>query len=253
MRMLLVTALLMLTSSAEARPWADIRAAGEISVCANPNALPYAAERDELPGFQVEIARALAKELGVRLHTAWIIPRLRASTVDCDLLMDTIVAPGVQPPSLKLSAPYQMSGVALAFAPGRAPVQAYRDLASGTRVGVLHNSVASLVVSRTPATMVPFGFEDDMLAATAAGEIDACAVSVAAAGFFNARNPSRRLTVAHAEDSEPELRWPVAIGMRRADDALVERVNGALAKLLSGGTIAAIYGRYGIEHRRPQP
>jgi ABC-type amino acid transport substrate-binding protein len=247
-------ALLWLFSSAAfARPWGDIETAGEISVCANPNALPYAADREDLPGIQIETARALAKALGLKLRTAWIIPRMRASTVDCDLLMDTIVAPGVQPPSLRLSLPYQMSGVALAFAPGRAPVQAYRDLARGTRVGVLHNSVASLVVSRTPATMVPFGFEDDMLAATAAGEIDACAVSVAAAGYFNARNPSRRLTVAHAEDSEPELRWPVAIGLRRADDALVERVNGGLAKLLSSGAIAAIYARYGIEHRRPQP
>jgi polar amino acid transport system substrate-binding protein len=252
-RTVLVFLLGLFSLPAFPRPWADIHAAGEISACANPNALPYAADREELPGFQIEIARALASELGVRLHTAWIIPRLRASTVDCDLLMDTILVPGVQPPSLKTSIAYQLNGVALAFAPGRTPVQAYRDHARGTRVGVLHNSVASLVVSRTPATMVPFGFEDDMLAAAAKGEIDACAVSVAAAGFFNARHAATRLTVAHAEDSEPELRWPVGIGMRRADEALVERVNAALAKLLSSGTIAAIYGRYGIEHRRPQP
>jgi ABC-type amino acid transport substrate-binding protein len=250
---LLVAALCAFTPFVFARSWADIEAAGEISVCANPNALPYAAENDSTPGFQIEIARALAAELGVRLRTAWIIPHYRASMVDCDLLMDTILVPGVQPPSLKTSLPYQLSGVALAFAPGRTPVQAYRGLPRGTRVGVLHNSVASLVVSRTPATMVPFGFEDDMLAATAKGEVDACAVSVASAGYFNARHPSAPLTVAHAEDSEPELRWPVAVGMRRADDALVQRVNKALATLLDNGAIAASYARYGVEHRRPQP
>ena len=74
----------------------------------------------------------------------------------------------------------------------------------GSPVGVLHNSLASLVVSRTPATMVPFGFEDDM-----------------------------------------------GVGMRRADDALVENVNRALSALLADGTLAAIYARYGVTHRSP--
>jgi ABC-type amino acid transport substrate-binding protein len=252
MKILLAVALCTLSTVVFARTWADIEAAGEISVCANPNALPYAADKEDVPGFQIEIARALAKELEVKLHTAWIIPRMRAATVDCDLLMDTILVPGVQPPSLRTSVPYQMSGVALAFAPGREAVKAYRDLGKGTRVGVLHNSVASLVVSRTAATMVPFGFEDDMLAATAKGEVDACAVSVASAGYFNQQHAATPLTVAHAEDSEPELRWSVAIGMRRADDALVQRVDQALSTMLGNGTIAAIYRRYGIEHRRPQ-
>jgi polar amino acid transport system substrate-binding protein len=251
-RMLVVAAALCaLTPAALGRTWADIEAAGEISVCANPNALPYAADREDSPGFQIEIARAIAKELGVRLRPAWIVPHMRASTVDCDLLMDTILVPGVQPRSLRPSLPYQLSGVALAFAPGRDPVPAYKELKHGTRVGVLHNSLASFVVSRTPAQMVPFMFEDDMLEAAAKGEVDACAVSVASAAFYNQRNPAHRLTIVHAEDSEPELRWAVAVGMRRADDALVERVNQAISTLLANGAIAAIYGRYGIEHRRP--
>jgi polar amino acid transport system substrate-binding protein len=55
----------------------------------------------------------------------------------------------------------------------------------------------------------------------------------------------------HAEDSEPELRWTVGVGMRRADDALVQRMNQAIATLLSDGSIAAVYARYGIEHRKP--
>lgn len=247
----MVLLLLALPFFAEARNWRDIETAREISVCANPNALPFASQKEDTPGFQIEIARAIAAQLGVRLRTEWIIPRMRASTVDCDLLMDTILVPGVQPPSVKLSIPYHRSGVALAFAPGREPVQAYGELKRGTRVGVLHNSVASLVVSRTPATMVPFGFEDDMLAAVGRGEVDACAVSTSSAGYFNLRNPGQQVKIVHAEDSEAELRWGVGVGMRRADEALVERMNQALTALLSNGTIAAIYARYGIEHRRP--
>jgi polar amino acid transport system substrate-binding protein len=165
--------------------------------------------------------------------------------------MDTILVPGIQPPSIKTSAPYQRSGVALVFAPGRDPAPSYAALKPGTRVGILHNSVASMIISRTPATMVPFGFEEDMLEAVSKGDVDAGAVSTSSAGYFNARNPERRITVVHAEDSEPELRWSVGVGMRRADEALVQRVNKAIATLLSDGTVAAIYAHYGIEHRKP--
>jgi polar amino acid transport system substrate-binding protein len=235
----------------EAKGWEEIRTLGEITVCANPNALPYASDREETPGFQIEIARAIAQRLGVRLRPQWIVPRVRAGLVDCDLLMDTILVGGVQPPSLKLSVPYYRSGVSLAFAPGRDPVSSYAELKRGSRVGVLHNSLASLIVSRTPATMVPFGFEDDMLEAVAKGEVDAGAVSAAAAGYFNLRNPARRLTLVHAEDSQPELQWTVGVGMRRADDALVENINRALLALLADGTLAAIYARYGVTHRTP--
>jgi len=237
--------------TANAKPWELLRGEGEISVCANPNALPYSSNKPEAPGFQLEIARALAEKLGLRLRTEWIIPRMRASTVDCDLLMDTIAVPGVQPPSVKLSVPYYRGGVPLAFGRDQPPAPSYRALKAGTRVGVIMNSLASLVVSKTPATMIPFGFESDMLEALARGEIAAAAASAASIGYFNRTHPETKFQLVHAEDDEPELRWPVAIGMRRADDALVEKINGAVTALVADGTIAAIYQRYGIEHRKP--
>jgi polar amino acid transport system substrate-binding protein len=251
MRAACTVALTLFASLSVATGWNEIRTLGEITVCANPNALPYASDKEEAPGFQIEIARAIAQRLGVRLRPLWIVPRVRAGLVDCDLLMDTILVAGVQPPSLRVSRPYHRSGVALVFAPGREPVNSYAELKRGTRVGVLHNSLASLIVSRTPATMVPFGFEDDMLEAVAKGEVDAGTVSPAAAGYFNLRNPARRVTLVHAEDSQPELQWTVGVGMRRADDALVENVNRALSVLLADGTLATIYARYGVTHRNP--
>ena len=251
MRAACTLAVALFASLSMAKGWDEIRTLGEITVCANPNALPYASEKEEAPGFQIELARAIAQRLGVRLRPLWIVPRMRAGLVDCDLLMDTILVAGVQPPSLRVSVPYQRSGVALAFAPGREPASSYAELKRGSRVGVLHNSLASLIVSRTPATMVPFGFEDDMLEAVANGEVDAAAVSPASAGYFNLVNPTRRVTLVHAEDSQPELQWSVGVGMRRADDALVENINRTLSSLLADGTVAAIYARYGVTHRNP--
>ena len=251
MIILALVAVSVLAAPVHSRPYEEIRTRGEISVCANPNALPYSSNRPETPGFQIEIARALAGRLGVRLQIEWIVPRMRAALVDCDILMDTIARPGIQPPSIRLSAPYQTGGVALAFAPGQPTVGAYRDLKSGTRVGVMTNSVASMIVSKSGARMVPFGFEDEMLEAVAKGEVDAAAVSPASIGYYNLTNPSRTVALVHAEDSEPELKWVVAVGLRRADAPLVDAVNAAVAALVADGTIAGIYARYGVDYRRP--
>lgn len=250
-RVIAVSACLLACAAADARPLDEIRARGEISVCANPNALPYASDKPDTPGFQIEIARALAQQLGYKLRVEWIVPRYRASAVDCDMLMDSIVRPDLQTPALKLSVPYQTSGVALAFAPGKATVPTYSALPAGMRVGVMMSSVASLIVSKTPATMVPFGFEDDMVAAIASGEIDVGAISPASAGYHNLKNPGKAVTVVHAEDAEPDLRWQVAIGLRRADDALLGAVNAALTTLMREGTIGAIYKKYAVDYRRP--
>jgi polar amino acid transport system substrate-binding protein len=250
-RLAACVALMAACAAAAARPLADVQVSKQLSLCANPNALPFSSERGVLPGFQIEIARALAQRMGLELQVLWIVPRYRASTVDCDMLMDTILSPGVEQRGLKPSMPYQVGGVGLVFTPGQSTVPDYKSLPAGMRVGVMMNSLASLVISRTPAAMVPFGFEEDMLEAVARGDVQAGAVSLSSAGYYNLRHPTQPLQVVRAQDHEPELRWQLAVGLRRADDALVNAVNAALKTLLDDGAIGAIYTRYGIEHRRP--
>ncbi|HEX2888925.1 MAG TPA: ABC transporter substrate-binding protein, partial [Vineibacter terrae] len=55
------------------RPLGSIEARGVISLCAHPNALPFASRKDSPPGFQIEMARALARHLGVSLDVAWVV------------------------------------------------------------------------------------------------------------------------------------------------------------------------------------
>ena len=113
------------------------------------------------------------------------------------------------------------------------------------------NSVASMIVGKNGTRTVPFAFEDEMLEAVAKGEVDAAAVSPASIGYYNLTNPTRKVALVHAEDSEPELKWVVAVGLRRADAPLVDAMNAAIAALVADGTIANIYGRYGVDYRRP--
>jgi polar amino acid transport system substrate-binding protein len=187
----------------------------------------------------------------VQLRVEWIVPRMRAAAVDCDMLMDTIARPEVQSPALKLSVPYQTGGVALAFAAGQPAAMSYRDLRPGTRVGVITNSLASMIVSKAGARIAPFGFEDDVLRAIGSGEVDAAALSPASIGYYNLTHANGKIALVHAEDSEPELKWVVAVGLRRADAPLVDAVNAAVSSLITDGTIAGIYAKYGVDYRRP--
>jgi ABC-type amino acid transport substrate-binding protein len=57
-------------TTAGARSLAAIRDRGLLSLCAHANALPFASKTQDPPGFQIELARALADALGVALHRA---------------------------------------------------------------------------------------------------------------------------------------------------------------------------------------
>ena len=239
------------TASASARTLAEVRARGAISLCANPDALPYASNRSELPGFQIEIARGLAAALGVNLEIDWIVPRMRAGLVDCDMLLDTIVDPALSRGPIKVSHAYQRSGVALALAPSQDAIRRFADLVPGQRVGVMVNSLASKLLNQRGLYTVPYAFESDMIADLAKGDLDAAATSPATIAYYIKAHPGSRLRYVHAYDGEPELAWSVAVGLRRTDEAMIDAINAALDRMIESGALAELYAKYGVDYRLP--
>jgi polar amino acid transport system substrate-binding protein len=59
-----------LCGAAGARPLDSIRSRGILSVCANPNALPFSSKSGDRRGFELELGEALANRLGVKLEVA---------------------------------------------------------------------------------------------------------------------------------------------------------------------------------------
>jgi ABC-type amino acid transport substrate-binding protein len=252
----LIASLVLIASpaSVSARPLSSIKERGRLLVCANPNALPFAAKNGGRHGVQLELAQALAAQLGVSLEVGWVVFPNQIFAVDCDVVLDSIVDAEAQGERhVKLSRPYQQSGVALAFRPGLAPVASYTDLKPGLRIGTMVSSVARVYLGRRDIATIPFTFEDEMMDAVGKGEIDAAVVSPAAIGFYNLTHAAAPVQATMAFASVPELNWTVAVGMRKADDALVDSINAALNKLLADGTVQRIYASYGIEQHVPAP
>ncbi|HEX2891023.1 substrate-binding periplasmic protein, partial [Vineibacter terrae] len=219
---------------------------------AHPNALPFASRKDSPPGFQIEMARALARHLGVSLDVAWVVSPVQYRSAECDIVLDTIVNRDVQAEGrIRISRPYHHSGVALALPAGTDGIASFRELGRDRRVGVQVGSLAQMVLGQRGLRTTPYGFEDEMIEALAEGTIDAAAISPASAGYFNLKNPGRAVRLVHAYEQEPELAWNIAVGMRGADALLGQKIDAAVQRMLADGTIRDIYARYGIEHRPP--
>jgi polar amino acid transport system substrate-binding protein len=232
--------------SSDARSLAAIREGGAIRLCAHPNSLPYASRTAEPPGFQVELGQSLASQLGVSLTMGWILISYDLPRTDCDIILDEIADPDAPPDfGIKLSKPYYRSGVALAV-PSGSPITSFAALNGHTKVGVQTGSVAAMTLDRRGVRISVFGFDDEMLAALAAHEIDAAAVSPVSAGYYNHTHPDRQMTIVPPEENERDLAWNVAVGLRRPDDPLRQAIDAAIDRLSNDGTIARIYGRYGV-------
>ena len=95
-RVLSALALCCLAFAVHARTLAEIKERGAIGLCAHPNSLPFASKTAEPPGFQIELGRALARELGVSLTPDWILTAVQISRADCDIMLDVIADPEAQ-------------------------------------------------------------------------------------------------------------------------------------------------------------
>ena len=239
-------------SPAVARSLASIKESGAIRLCAHPNSLPFASRTAAPPGFQVELGQALAGQLGVSLTIGWILISYDLPRTDCDVILDTIIDPDAPPDfGIRASKPYYRSGVALAVPQG-SPITSFAALDGQTKVGVQTGSLAAMTLDRRGVRISVFGFDDDMLAALAAHEIDAAAVSPISAGYWNHTHAGQEVTVLPPAEAERDLAWNVGIGLRRPDEALRQAIDAAIDKLSSDGTIAQIYGRYGVVVQAPQ-
>lgn len=245
-------ALVLASAAAWSRPLQAIIDRGNLTLCAHPDALPWASKSGDLSGFQVELAENLAMRLGVSLNRQWVISGVQYRRVDCDVVFDVISGRGsAVDDDLRLSRPYQRSGVVLAVR-GASAVTTLDDLTAGSHVGVLTESLASMTLAKRGIAITPFVLERDVMAALDGGEIDAAALTPTAIGWYNKLHPEAGLRAVPVFADNADFNWNLTVGMIRPDDRLRQRIDAALGDMLADHTVARIYARYGIEVRPPE-
>jgi len=237
-------------ASADAAPLESVRERGTFGICAHPDALPYSSQDRTTPGFQVEIAEAIAKQLGVRLHVDWIVFTRHARRTDCDATIGSIVKADDGGPRRgpRLTKPYVASGYVLVVPAKAASVERLEDVKG--KIAVEHASWPHYVLDQRKIPVSTYGSPFDVLDAVTKGQAAAGLVSDAYAGWYLKLQPGT-IKISETYVPERDFRWNVAVALRNADTPLVDAVNRALDTLIADQTIPKIFARYGIAYRPP--
>jgi polar amino acid transport system substrate-binding protein len=191
-----------------------------------------------LVGFEVEIAEALARELGVRaelVQNDWttLVPSLERGTFD--VILNGLEATPARSQRIALSRPYYVFQEVLSARDGDARV---RDLASlhGLRVGTLANTLAWDMLESSGALRVPYEGVEEPYLDLVHGRIDAVLLDDVVAERY-ADKPGL-----HSVASVGTGEYVVAV--QRGEPDLLNAVDRALAKLERSGELQAILTRW---------
>jgi polar amino acid transport system substrate-binding protein len=263
MRQLLLslTALLLAMGWAAAQEGRDvIRQQGDLRVCADASNLPFSSADPATPGFEVELAQRIARELGVDARVQWysslgLRPELLREGA-CELFMglphDDELLEGT--PWLTVSRPYYVMSHAL-VAKADAGVATLRDL-SGQRVAVDAAGVADFYLFYEGFQRAIYRGQEEAFRAVVSGEVPTAFLWLPIASWLARGHPE--LHVIPVSDPRQEfptrLDYPIGAGLRHRDQELAAAVDRAIERLQASGEAQAILERYGaIATPRPLP
>jgi quinoprotein dehydrogenase-associated probable ABC transporter substrate-binding protein len=235
-----------------------------LRVCADPNNLPFSNRNGE--GLENAMARLMARELGADLEYTWL-PQRRGFVRNtmgadrCDVMMEV---PARYPRMLRTRPWYRSSYVFVSRADRDIRVGSFDDeVLRNLRVGVqvigddYANTPPAHALGRRGLSANAKGYPvygnyaDDaplspIIDAVVKGEVDLAVVWGPTAGFFAKRSrvPLRIVPVSPAVDPPFPFVFDIAIGVRRGDEGLREKLDAAIARRRR--EIAAILERYGV-------
>ncbi|MBV9655998.1 MAG: transporter substrate-binding domain-containing protein [Acetobacteraceae bacterium] len=220
-----------------------------LRVCADPDNLPFTGNAGARPGFYLELAEHLAEQLGRPLDVVWAATyapkRMLRTTLlagKCDMFFGVPSgSEGGGKNRMTVSAPVIEVGYALVTRVD-SPLADLPAL-SGKRVAVQFGSPAqALMAKREDVDAVTVTSPEEGLQALEDGRADAALLWGPSAGYANASpKDSRYRVLPLAADG---MRWNAAIAFAPGEDALRDKVDGALAQ--DGAVIRALAKRYGF-------
>jgi ABC-type amino acid transport substrate-binding protein len=219
----------------------------QIRLCADPSNLPFSSRDATEPGFEVEIARAIAEAVGAEFSVHWYPTAREILTLRqlyegrCDLLMGMPLTSRFtdDKPRLLFTAPYYVMRQVV-VSPTVGGVRSFDDL-RGKLVGVQAMTLSDQLVYDRGYNRKVYLKPDEMFTALVTGEVDAVVMESAFAGWFLRKNPGFRAIAI----GDPRRDLEIVAAVRKADVELKEAVDRALQQLRSKN-LPDILSRYGL-------
>jgi len=237
----LTLAALTLLTTAQARTWAEIKQSGTIKIATEGAFPPFNVMKGKEPsGFEVELANALAKQLGLKVQ--WVIQPFDNLLIGLgqDRYDFVIASHGITPERQKavdFTNPHYCTGGAVVTKPG-GPMNA--AALKGKTVAVQVGTTYLENVRKVPGVkdVKTFPKDTDAQAALMAGRVDAW-VGDKFTGLDLVRAQKGKVV-------QGSLLFNEKIGMavKKGNASLLKELNAALAKAMSDGTYAKLSGKY---------
>jgi polar amino acid transport system substrate-binding protein len=217
---------------------------------------PYVSESatrpGELEGFEVDIAAALAKRLGVRaqfVQTDWstLVAALERGSID--VVLNGLEVIESRRSRVFFSRPYFVFAERLSVRSddARTATWATRDglaVVNGLRVGTLTSSYAWELLGAAGAIRVPFEGQEEPYRDLASGRLDAVLMDDIIADRYG-QKPGLRVVGDFATGS-------YAIGLRREDTELAVAIDEALGALIASGELRSILRAHALDGPRQE-
>jgi polar amino acid transport system substrate-binding protein len=238
--------------------WQHVRDRGELVVSMDPANLPYSAARGNRRGLDVELARALAQRLNVKLRIEWLDIQHETAVGqllqhECNLVFGEAVAANVIADDEELagkvlySRPYYGTGYVLVERANGPRFRSFAELKGekSQRLGTEAGSVADYSLRQRGYLRRLFRNQLATLKALNDGDID-YAYLWANVGWTLHVSPDFKLRL--VADYVPEDHWNIAVAMCRGDDEFKRHVDSALDALIKDGTVARVLASYHVPY-----
>ena len=220
----------------------------QIRLCADPSNLPFSSRDASEPGFEVEIARAIAEAVGAEFSVHWYPTAREILTLRqlyegrCDLLMGMPLTRRFtdDKPRLLFTTPYYVMRLVI-VSPTVGGVRSVDDL-RGKLVGVQAMTLSDQLVYDRGYNRKVYLKPDEVFTALVTSEVDAVVMESAFAGPFLRKNPGFRAIAT----GDPQRDLEIVAAVRKADVELKEAVDRALQQLRSKNHLLDILSRYGL-------
>ncbi|MDD5773827.1 MAG: ABC transporter substrate-binding protein/permease [bacterium] len=208
-----------------------------------PYIFPDPKDPEKFIGFEVDLAEAIARELGVKakhVQNAWdsLIPALERG--DCDIAMNGIEITPQRKEHILFSRPYYVYVEQLVVRKEETAIKGIDDL-KGKKVGTLSGTVAQNIlegmggvdVKIYPGQVEPY---EDL----AIGRIDGVLLDLPIAAYYGKPNPKLK----YAGNPMGEGLYGIAI--RKEDENLKNKIDEIIDKLLRTGELKKIYEKWDL-------
>ncbi len=227
--------------------WHQVRERGELLISMDPANLPYSSAKNEQPGFDLELARAVAERLQLKLKVAWLDVQHQTAVGQllehqCDLVFGEAIAANIVADDEELagkllySKPYYRTGYVLVQRKNGPHIQSLVELkgVKSQRLGTEAGSVADYLLRQRGFLRRLYRNQLATLNALNDGDIDH-AYLWANVGWTLYATPEWNLQI--VPDYVPVDVWDIAIAMDRGDHELKRQVDAATAALIKDGTV----------------